>query len=167
MCGIGEASWRQPKSRVYRAVVLTTLLYDCEMWTTHQQHIKKTKPLSHNLSQEDSQHHMAKTYLRHWSLNSGFFCQHLHDLDAITTSLGQSCCPPPEETALRWTISVQALPRRPEKVLQRHTERLHEIFWYCPSLSGISGERQRQVAWSCQMWSENLWNQKKHSKWAA
>ena len=29
------------KIKVYRAVVLTTLLYGCKTWTTYQQHIKK------------------------------------------------------------------------------------------------------------------------------
>ena len=56
---------------------------------------------------------------------------------AIRTSLGRSFCPherspPPKETALQRTISGQALPRRAEKVFQRHTEGLHEIFRYRP-----------------------------------
>ena len=54
--GISEAT----KIKVYRAVVLTTLLYGCEMWTTMA--YRETKLLSHNLSEEDSQHQMAKTH---------------------------------------------------------------------------------------------------------
>ena len=50
------------KIKVYRAVVLTTLLYGCETWTTYQRR-KETKPLSHDQSEEDSRHHMAKTHL--------------------------------------------------------------------------------------------------------
>ena len=34
---------------------------------------KEAKPLSHDLSEEDSRHHTAKTHLWHRSLNSGFF----------------------------------------------------------------------------------------------
>ena len=29
------------KIKVYRAIILTTLLYGCEIWTTYQRHIKK------------------------------------------------------------------------------------------------------------------------------
>ena len=98
---------------------------------------KETTPLSNDLSEEDSRHHMAKIHCRYRSFNSGFFSKYVHHLDAITASLGRSCCPherslPPEETALRWTISAQVLLRRPEKALQKHTDGLCEIFWYRP-----------------------------------
>ena len=74
----------------------------------------------------------------HRSFNSGFSSQHLHHLDAITASLGWSYrsherSPPPEETALGRTISEQALPRRPVKTLQRHTEGLPKIFRIVPN----------------------------------
>ena len=45
---------------------------------------KEAKPLSHDLSEEDSRHHMAKTHPGHQSFN--FSSQHLHNLDAITAS---------------------------------------------------------------------------------
>ena len=128
------------------------------------------KEVSHDLSEEDSRHHMAKTHPRYRSFNSGFSSQHLHNLDAITASLGRSCnpherIPTHEEIVLLWTISGQALSRRPEKRFK--DTGLHEIFRYLPSLSRISGPGQRQVAWSYQTWSESLWNQKKSSSWAA
>ena len=88
----------------------------------------EAKPLSH----EHSRHYMAKTPPQNWSFNSGFSFQHQHYLDAITASLSQSCpherSLPHEKTALWRTISGQALPSRPEKSIQRHTEGLHEIF---------------------------------------
>ena len=105
--GISEAV----KIKLYQAVVLTTLLYGCEMWTTYQWHIKKLNHFHMTcLSEEDSQHHMAKTHPQHWSFNLGFSYQHLNHLDAITASLGWSCClhlrlPLPEETALQQIIS--------------------------------------------------------------
>ena len=119
MCGIWEAS-QATKIKVYQTVVLTTLLYGCETWTIYQRHIKKAKPLSHDLCEEDSWHHMAKTHPGHRSFNSGFSSQYLHHLDAITASLGRSCClherlPTPKETAIRRIVSGQALPRRAEK----------------------------------------------------
>ena len=106
--GISEAI----KIKVYRAVVLTTL------WRRFS--------ASHD-----------KNTSQHQRFNSDFSSHHLHYLDAITASLGRSYClckrsPPPEETALQWTISEQALPRRLENALQRHTEGLHEIFRYHP-----------------------------------
>ena len=98
---------------------------------------KEAKPLSHDLSEEECRHYMAKTHPRYRSFNFGFSFQHLHHLDAITAALGRSCCthersPPPEETALRRTVSRQALPMKLEKKLQRYTEGLHEIFRCCP-----------------------------------
>ena len=107
---------------------------------------KEAKPLLHDLSEEDSWNHMAKTHPRHWSFNSGFSSHP----DAITASLGWSCClhersPPPKETALQWTVSGQALPRRPEKALQRH-------IWRSPwNLSALP-----LIAW-------NIW--RKTDKW--
>ena len=94
---------------------------------------KGAKPLSHDLPEEDSRHHIAKAHPRHRSFNSGFSCRYLHHFDAITASLGRSCCPhkgslSPKETVLWRTVSGQALPRRLEKALQRHIEGFHEIF---------------------------------------
>ena len=96
---------------------------------------KETKQVSHDLSEEDSCRHMAKTHPRHQSFNSGFSSQHLHHLDVIIALLGRSCCPherslPPKATDLQQSVSGQVLLRRPERVLQRPTESLHEIFWY-------------------------------------
>ena len=111
--------------KLYWGVVLTTLI----LWLWNVDNLsrvyKEVKPLSHNLSAEDSWHHMAKTHLQHWSFYSGFSSQHLHHLNAITDLFDRSCClherlPPPKETALRWTISEQALLRRSEKALQRN-----------------------------------------------
>ena len=70
---------------------------------------------------------------RHGWRAEHFSSQHLHHVDAITASLVRSNCLherslPPEETTLQWTVSRQALPRRQEKPIQRHTEGLHEIF---------------------------------------
>ena len=71
---------------------------------------KEAKPLSNNLSEEDSRHHTTKAHSRHRNFNSGFSYKHLHHLDAITASLCQSCCLhewslPPEQIAPRWAIS--------------------------------------------------------------
>ena len=98
---------------------------------------KEAKLFSHDVSEEDSWHHMAKTYPRHQSFNSGFSSQHLNHLDAIPALLGWSCCPherslSPEETALWQTVSEQALLRRLKNALQRHIEGLYEIFRYRP-----------------------------------
>ena len=79
--GISEVT----ENKVYQAVVLTTLLYGCETWTTYQRHI--TKSLSHDLFEEDSQYHRAKTHPWH-SFNLGFSSQHLQHLDTITASFG-------------------------------------------------------------------------------
>ena len=38
------------KLKVYRSVVLPTLLYACETWTVYQWHAKKTEPLPYKLS---------------------------------------------------------------------------------------------------------------------
>ena len=97
---------------------------------------KEAKPLSHDLSDEDSRHHIAKTYPQHQSFNFGFSSQHLHHLDAIIALLGRSYhlhkrSLLPKETALRQTFPGQVLPRRPERALQRHTD-LPEIFRYRP-----------------------------------
>ena len=122
---IGKASRRQPKSRY-------TEVYHPPLWLWNVDNLsttyKEAKPLSHDLSEEDYWDHMAKIHPRHRSFNSGFTSQHLHHLDTITDALDRSCCPPPEETARRRTVSGQALAKRPEKALQRHTEDLHEIF---------------------------------------
>ena len=128
---------------------------------------KEAKPLSNDLFEKDSHHHMTKTYPRPWCFNSGFSSQHLPHLDAITASLGRSSClyersPPPKKNALQRTISEQALPRRAEKVLQRLTEGLHGNFWYWPELPGISDAGQRQVVWHCLMWSESQGNHSHH-----
>ena len=40
------------------------------LWNNLSATYKEAKPLSHNLSKEDSRHHMAKTHLRYWSLLS-------------------------------------------------------------------------------------------------
>ena len=52
---------------------------------------KESKPLSHDLSEKDSWHHMIKTHARHRSFNSGFSSYHPYYLDAITASLGRPC----------------------------------------------------------------------------
>ena len=80
---------------------------------------EEAKPLPHDLSEEDSRIHMAKTHPQHQSFNSGFSSQHLHHLDATTSLLGWSFCPhegsqPPKETALLQIVSMQVLPWRPE-----------------------------------------------------
>ena len=108
---------------------------------------KETKSHSHDLSEEDSRHHMAKTHPRHRSFNSGFSSQHLYHLDAITASLGQSCwlherSPPAEETALRWTVSEQALPRKAVKISIKS-------FGIAPNCLEYLAQNRR-VAWSCQ-----------------
>ena len=116
------------KIKVYQAVVLPTLLYGFEKWTTYQRHIKKLN-------------HFHTTCLRKilwitWQKHIPD-TEVLHHLDAMTALLGRSCCShersrPPEESALRRIISGQALPRGPEKALQRHSEGLNEIFRYRP-----------------------------------
>ena len=45
---------------------------------------KEAKPLLHAQSEEDSQHHMAKTHPRHQSFNLGFSSQYLHHHDEIS-----------------------------------------------------------------------------------
>ena len=59
MCGNGEASWRQPKSR-YKSCCS----YHPPLWLWNMDNLsmayKEAKLLSHDLSEEDSQHHMTK-----------------------------------------------------------------------------------------------------------
>ena len=124
------------------------------------------------ISEEYSRHQMTKTHSRHRSFNSGFSLQHLHHLDVITASLGWSCCPherspPPEETDYGELSQSMCSQGGQKNTLQRPTKGFHEIFRYHPQLPRISGAEQIQVAWSCQTWSESLWNQKKRSDWAA
>ena len=70
---------------------------------------KEAKPLSDDLFAEDSRHHMAKTHPRHRSFDSRFSSQRLHHLDAISASLGRSCCPhersPPRKKQLFGELS--------------------------------------------------------------
>ena len=81
-------NWRSiseaTKIKVYRAVVLTTLLYGCEMWTTYQQHIKKLNHF-HTTSRGKILGITGQKHIpQYWSFNSGFSSQHLNHLDAIT-----------------------------------------------------------------------------------
>ena len=133
---------------------------------------KEAKPLSRGLSEEDTRHYMAQTHPRHRSFNLGFSSFLLQHLDAITVSLGRSCCPherspPPEETALRRTISGQALPRKPEKELQRHTEGLHDIFFITPKCLEYLAQNRDKWREVVKRGAESLWNQKKRSNGAA
>ena len=130
----------------------------------------KAKPLSHDLSEEDYRHHMAKTHPRHRNFNSCFSSQHLHHPDAIRASLGRSSFThewslPTEESALRRTASEKARLRRPEKMLKRRRSPWNILI--SPLITGISGVGQRQVLWSCQIWSKSLWKQKKCSNCVA
>ena len=71
----------------------TTHLYGFEMLTTSQQHIKKLNHFHTTCLRKIPcitwQKHILDTKVLTW----GFSSQHLHHLDAITASLGQSCCP--------------------------------------------------------------------------
>ena len=136
MCGIVEASRRQLKSMDNE---LSFLPHPLCLWNVDNlsTDYKEAKLLSRDLSKEDSRHQMAKTHTQYRSFNLGFSSQYLPHINAITATSGRSCCPhgkslPPEETALRKAVSGKALPRRPEKVLLRHTEGLHEIYLYRP-----------------------------------
>ena len=57
--GISEAT----KIKVYRVVVLTTLPYGCEMWSTYQRHIKKLNHFHTTCRKKNSRHLMEKTHL--------------------------------------------------------------------------------------------------------
>ena len=109
------------KISVYRAVVVTPT----PLWLSNMDYLstayKVAKPLPHILSQENFQHHIARTHPQPPSYNPDFSSQQLNHLDAIPASLGRSCFPherslPPVVIALRRTVSRQALPWRPKKV---------------------------------------------------
>ena len=146
MCGIGEASRRQPKSRYTELLFLPPSFMAAK---GGQLINKEAKPLSHDLSEEDSRHHMAKIYPQHRSFNWGFSSQHLHHLDEITASLGQSCCPherspPPEETALRRTVSRQALQGRQKKRLKDTLKVSMKSFGIAPNwLENLAQDRDK------------------------
>ena len=97
---------------------------------------KEAKPLSHNLSEEDSRYHKTHKHIPDIEVLTWASLSNIYTI-LMQLKLRWACLHkrslPPEETALWKTVSGQALPRRPEKVLQRHTEGLHEIFWYCSS----------------------------------
>ena len=162
ICGIRGIS-KATKIKVYRAVVLTILLYGCETWT-YQQHIKKLNHFHMTCLWKILGITWQKHIPQKQSFNSGFSSQHLHHLDAITTSLGWLCCPherslPPKETALQRAVSGQALLRRPEKILQTH--------WRFPWNLSVSP----LIAWNIYCRTEIIgmklssmeWNQKKCS----
>ena len=119
--GIFEAT----KIKVYQAVILTNSLYGCEMWTTYQWHIKKLNHFHTSC--------LRKILCITWQ-------KHIPDTKVLTqashsniyTILMQSQLCWAGHVALWWAGSGQALPRRSEKVLQGHTQGLHEIFWYHP-----------------------------------
>ena len=158
--GISEVT----KMKIYRAVVLTTLSYGCESWTTYQRHIKKLN-------------HFHTTCLR--KIHGMTWQKHIQDTEVLIRAflpilpqfVGPIMLFAWKITTFRrkcsTAVSEHALPRRSVKTFQRHTEGLHEIFPYHPKLPEISGAEQRRVTWSCQTWSESLWNQKKRSNWAA
>ena len=132
--GTSEAT----KNKVYRAVVLTTLLYVSEMWTTYQRHMKKlnhfhTTSLRMILGITWQKHIPDIDVLTLASLPSIYIIliqlKHLW-ADHVVRMKDTTTLPSPEETALQRTVSRQALPRNPKKkkTLLRHTKSLHEIF---------------------------------------
>ena len=48
------------KVKVYKAVVITTLLYGCETWTLYRRHIKTAQPISHAMSSQNWKYKMAR-----------------------------------------------------------------------------------------------------------
>ena len=54
----------ETKFKVYQAIVLTTLLYGCELWMVYQCHPRKLLP--HHLPQKTPWHQMARQDSRYW-----------------------------------------------------------------------------------------------------
>ena len=93
---------------------------------------KETRPLSHDFSEEDFRHHIAKTHPQYRSFNSGFCSRQLHHLDAITASLGWSYYvherSPPPEKMLYGELSQGKRSQGGQKKRFKDTQGLHEIF---------------------------------------
>ena len=70
------------KLKVYKAVVLPTLLYACETWTVYQRHAKKPK-----LPEETPENHVARQDPRYRGPEEGKDAQRTYSIEACTAKM--------------------------------------------------------------------------------
>ena len=97
------------KLKVYKAVVLPTLLYACEMWTVYQQHAKR-------------QNHFCTSCLR--KLLKIKWQNRIPDTEVLKRAGMQSVHTRLKLEQLRWTGHVTSMPeeRLPKKILYGELE---------------------------------------------
>ena len=111
--------------KVYRAVVLTALLYGCETWTTYQRHCRKLNHFHTTCLRRILGHQLERKHPRYRSPHQSLPPKHLHQPNAIAPSLDRphhpnGGSPSPQTTSQWWTLWGEALTGRPEETLQGH-----------------------------------------------
>lgn len=89
--------------KIYRAVVLITLLYGREAWTVYQKHAREL-PLPQDQPPKASQYQVARKDTRHRSPHPSWHAKHLQHAHTVTAPLGG-------------TRSPYARPSTPQKLL--------------------------------------------------
>ena len=150
MCGIEEATRRQLKSR-YIELSKRGLLWNMDYLSTEY---KEVKPLSHDPSEEDSRHHMAKTHTSPTPMfKSVFSSQNQHHLDAIEASLSA------------WKITASRRNCSAANCLKEARKLFKDTLRVSMKSFGVTPNYLEYLRWSCQTWSESLWSKKGRSNW--
>ena len=75
------------KLKVYKAVVLTTLLYACETWTVYQRHAKKLKHFHLSCRKENPENQVARQDPRYRGPEEGKDAKGTYSIEACTAKM--------------------------------------------------------------------------------
>ena len=117
------------KLKVYRSVVLPTLLYACETWPFYQRHAKMTEPLTYKLSQKTSKDQVVRQDSRHRSPEKGRDAECTFSSEIDTVKMDRTCYQNAwwtfaKEIPLWRTTSWKTPPMWSEEAIQGHPQSL-------------------------------------------
>ena len=115
------------KLKVYRSVVLPTLLYTCETWTVYQWHAKRLNNFHTCCLRKSSKDQVARQNSRHRSPEMGRDAECTYSSEIGTVKMDRPCYQNvwwtfAKENPLRRTTSQETLPWWSEEVIQGHPQ---------------------------------------------
>ena len=119
---------KRVKGQIYRAIILSTLLYGAETWTVYRRHVKKLHTFMMRLLRSNHEDQMARQSDKHKSSQAGrtpFYGRPPHQKESPLdrTSFEDANCPLSETGSLLAATRRTTTTWPPTSPLQRHLKK--------------------------------------------